>query len=78
MIRLADYAPHPRNYNQHPPEQIEKLAASLRAFGQVRSVVVWRRWFLAGTGLALVEANASTEFYLDLFCLERARQGAGR
>ena len=27
---------------------------------------------------ALVEANASTEFYLDLFCAERARQGAGR
>ena len=27
---------------------------------------------------ALDEANASTEFYLDLFCAERARQGAGR
>ena len=27
---------------------------------------------------ALDEAGASVEFYLDLFCLERARQGAGR
>ena len=27
---------------------------------------------------ALAEARASTEFYLDLFCLERARQGTGR
>lgn len=53
VIRLADYAPHPRNYNQHGAEQIDKLAASLAAFGQVRSVVVWRGWFLAGTGLAL-------------------------
>lgn len=52
VIRLADYAPHPRNYNQHPAEQVEKLAASLAAFGQVRSVVVWRGYFLAGTGLA--------------------------
>ena len=26
---------------------------------------------------ALAEAQASTEFYLDLFCAERARQGAG-
>ena len=33
---------------------------------------------LAERDAALVEANASTEFYLDLFCLERARQGAGR
>lgn len=53
VIRLADYQPHPRNYNQHPPDQIEKLAASLQVFGQVRSVVVWRGWFLAGTGLAM-------------------------
>jgi ParB-like chromosome segregation protein Spo0J len=53
VIRLADFRPHPRNYNQHPAEQIDKLAASLAAFGQVRSVVVWRGWFLAGTGLAL-------------------------
>ena len=33
---------------------------------------------LAERDAALVEANASTEFYLDLFCAERARQGAGR
>lgn len=52
-IRLADFSPHPRNYNQHGAEQIDKLAASLRVFGQVRSAVVWRKWFLAGTGLAL-------------------------
>ena len=27
---------------------------------------------------ALAEARESMEFYFDLFCLERARQGAGR
>ena len=33
---------------------------------------------LAERDAALVEARASVDFYLDLFCLERARQGAGR
>jgi ParB-like chromosome segregation protein Spo0J len=33
-------SPHPRNYNQHPPAQIERLAASLSRFGQVRPIVV--------------------------------------
>lgn len=31
---------HPSNYNEHPPEQIAKLRASLREFGQPRSIVV--------------------------------------
>lgn len=39
-VALADCRDNPRNYNQHSPEQIANLAASLRQFGQVRSVVV--------------------------------------
>lgn len=31
---------HARNYRQHPPEQIERLKASLLRFQQVRSIVV--------------------------------------
>ena len=56
-IHLADYSPHPRNYNRHSTEQIQKIAASLTAFGQVRSIVVWRKWFLAGHGVALAAAS---------------------
>lgn len=32
--------PHPRNYQAHPPSQIEDLRESLRLFGQVASLVV--------------------------------------
>ncbi len=52
VIRLADYKPHPRNYNRHPEAQIKRIQTSLRKFGQVRSVVVWRGQFLAGHGVA--------------------------
>jgi site-specific DNA-methyltransferase (adenine-specific) len=46
-------SPHPRNYNQHPPEQIERLAASLRQFGQVRPIVVHGDTIVAGHGVYL-------------------------
>lgn len=51
MIALADYQPHKRNYNRHPASQVERIAKSLQKFGQVRSVVVWRNYFLAGHGV---------------------------
>ena len=38
-IQIADYQPHPRNYNGHPDRQIERIAASLRKPGQVRPIV---------------------------------------
>src|SRR5512147_358175 len=40
LIPVADCVPHPRNYNQHDDDQIADLRASLRIFGQVRSIVV--------------------------------------
>jgi DNA modification methylase len=46
-------SPHPRNYNQHPPAQIERLAASLRQFGQVRPIVVHGDTIIAGHGVYL-------------------------
>lgn len=51
VARLADLRPHPRNYNRHPARQVERIAASLRTFGQVRSIVVWRGTILAGHGV---------------------------
>jgi len=56
-VALADIAPHERNYNRHPADQIKRIAASLRKFGQVRSIVVWRSTILAGHGV--VEAARS-------------------
>lgn len=50
-VGLAELRPHPRNYNKHPAAQVERLRASLRKFGQVRSIVVWGSTILAGHGL---------------------------
>ena len=50
-ISLADYKPHSQNYNKHSDAQIAKLQASLSKFGQVRSIVVWREYIIAGHGL---------------------------
>lgn len=50
-VKIADIKPHPRNYNRHPREQIERLKMSLRTFGQVRSIVVWRNYIIAGHGV---------------------------
>ena len=56
-VALADIAPHERNYNRHPADQVRRIAHSLRKFGQVRSIVVWRSTILAGHGV--VEAARS-------------------
>lgn len=50
-VKVAGLRAHPRNYNVHPAGQVEKLAASLRKFGQVRSIVTWRSTILAGHGV---------------------------
>lgn len=51
-VQLAELTPHPRNYNAHPPEQVEELRRSLRTFGQVRDVVTWQQYVIAGHGVA--------------------------
>jgi ParB-like chromosome segregation protein Spo0J len=57
---------HARNYRKHPPEQIKRLAASLKRFQQVRSIVVRRK---VGTDRYIVLAGhgvveAARECYL--------------
>jgi hypothetical protein len=60
-VRLAEYTAHPSNYNTHPAAQIDRLRASLRKFGQPRNIVVWRRFFVAGHGLAQAAAAEGWE-----------------
>src|SRR5579884_1137442 len=38
-VLITQLRPHPKNYRQHPPEQIAKLRASYRRLGQFRSLV---------------------------------------
>jgi hypothetical protein len=49
--QLEGLTPHPKNYNAHPPEQVEELRRSLRTFGQVRDVVTWQQYVIAGHGV---------------------------
>ena len=56
VVALSLIDAHERNYNQHPPEQVARLAKSIKMFGQVRGVVVqWqpsaRYLCLAGHGV---------------------------
>ena len=50
-IRLADYQPYPKNPNLHPDHQIQELVRSLGIFGQVKNIVVWQGYLLAGHGV---------------------------
>lgn len=56
---------HTKNYLTHPPEQIKKLAASLRRFSQVRSIVVRkngdRYTVLAGHGIVAAAKSVKLE-----------------
>lgn len=58
--RYADFKPHPGNYNEHPPDQIEHLKASIREFGIVKNVV------LAEDGVTLCAGHGTVEAALEL------------
>lgn len=57
LVNIDAVDPHPGNYRRHPEGQIERIKASLRRFGQVRSVVLQsqedsvRYTIVAGHGL---------------------------
>lgn len=53
-VPVADLRPHPRNYRDHPEDQVEHLAASLDQHGWYRNVVIARDGtILAGHGITL-------------------------
>lgn len=52
VVPVARLKAHPRNYREHPPEQLAHLVASIRTVGLYRPVVVARdNTILAGHGL---------------------------
>lgn len=59
LVVPAELKPYPTNYNIHPPEQIGELARSLADFEQVKNIVTWRGYILAGHGLveAALQSN---------------------
>lgn len=52
-VPLASLRPHPRNYQQHPADQVAHLVESLREHGLYRPIVIARDGtILAGHGIA--------------------------
>src|SRR5262245_55372260 len=52
IVEIATLKRHPKNYREHPPEQIEHLKRSIREHGFYRNVVVARDdTILAGHGV---------------------------
>jgi ParB-like chromosome segregation protein Spo0J len=51
---VGNLKPHPRNYREHPPDQVAHLAASLKQTGFTRPVLAaWDDTILAGHGIVL-------------------------
>jgi hypothetical protein len=61
-VPLRSLTPHPRNYRQHPDDQLTHLEQSLRQFGWYRNIVTARDLtILAGHGIALAAARLGWE-----------------
>lgn len=54
LVELSALTPHPRNYREHPPEQVTEIAASMEQHGVYQNIVVARDLtILAGHGKVL-------------------------
>lgn len=42
QIKIADLKPHPRNYKEHPEDQIAHIVASIKAHGFYRNIIIAR------------------------------------
>lgn len=42
-VPISDIVPYANNAKQHPPEQIEQIMASMREFGNIDPIGVWRQ-----------------------------------
>lgn len=52
-VALSRLRPHPRNYRQHPPDQLAHLVQSIKTHGVYRNIVVAEDYtILAGHGVA--------------------------
>jgi hypothetical protein len=57
-IPVADLKPHPRNYKQHPDEQIDEIIKSIDEIGQHKPIVIARdNTILAGHGFVKAVAK---------------------
>lgn len=58
VVELKELKPHPRNYREHPEDQLTHIAESIRRHGFYRPIVTARELtILAGHGVALAAAQ---------------------
>jgi hypothetical protein len=50
-VALSDIEPHPQNANTHSDHQINELQGSLDEFEQIKNIVIWKNYIIAGNGL---------------------------
>ena len=54
IVKVGDLKPHPRNYVEHPDDQVEHIAQSIRQHGIYRNIIVARDGtILAGHGVVM-------------------------
>lgn len=62
LVNIADLRPHPRNYREHPEDQVGHLEQSIRENGFYRNVVITRdNIILAGHGVIKAAAKIGVE-----------------
>lgn len=61
-VAIKDLRPHPRNYNDHPEDQLKHLEQSIRENGVYRNVVIAKdNTILAGHGVVLAANRAEVK-----------------
>ena len=60
-VKISGLKPHPKNPNAHPAGQITELQSSLEQFDQVKNIVIWQGYIIAGHGLVTAAEKQGIE-----------------
>lgn len=61
-VKISGLKPHPKNPNAHPAGQITELQSSLKQFDQVKNIVTWQGYIIAGHGLVTAAEKQGIEY----------------
>jgi hypothetical protein len=63
LVAISELKPHPRNYRQHPDDQLEHIVTSIKEHGFYRNVVIAQDGtILAGHGVVKASQKIGQEF----------------
>lgn len=61
-VKISSLKPHPKNHNTHPASQIVELQDSLKQFDQVRNIITWQGYIIAGHGIVTAAQKQGIEY----------------